>query len=161
MCFGGGGPTYTVQEAVAPEVKYIGPSEADIQSQQAALEQYSATIQQQQSDFETSLQQQIAQANADTESLRGELAASLDGAQRRADASKKGAQAGAAAGIASAGSESAAQQVGAYSVSSQQSEELAPQTTEAVTEKKKPKKSLKISTAGTAQSAGSGLNIGV
>ena len=67
-----------------------------------------------------------------------------------------------AAESAAAAAGSAADQAAAYVTSAQETEipENA-QTTAAVTDKKKPKKNLRISTAGTANSAGSGLNIGV
>ena len=160
MCFGGGG-SINIPEPVAPEVKYIGPSEGDIARQQQGLADYQTQISQQQTDFENRLNEQITAANQQTEDLRTRFAGDLAAEEAASVASQAAAGRDAAAGVAAAGSASAAQQVGAYSVATQESEAVAPQTTEAVTEKKKPKKSLKISTAGTASSAGSGLNIGV
>ena len=160
MCFGGGG-SINIPEPVAPEVKYIGPSEDDIARQQQGLADYQTQISQQQTDFENRLNQQITAANQQTEDLRTRFAGDLAAEEANSAASQAAAGRDAAAGVAAAGSASAAQQVGAYSVATQESEAVAPQTTEAVTEKKKPKKSLKISTAGTASAAGSGLNIGV
>ena len=160
MCFGGGG-SINIPEPVAPEVKYIGPSEDDIARQQQGLADYQTQISQQQTDFENRLNEQITAANQQTEDLRTRFAGDLAAEEANSAASQAAAGRDAAAGVAAAGSASAAQQVGAYSVATQESEAVAPQTTEAVTEKKKPKKSLKISTAGTASAAGSGLNIGV
>lgn len=160
MCLGGG-QSINIPEPVAPEVKYIGPSEDDIARQQQGLQDYQTQISQQQTDFETRLNEQIASANQQTEDLRTQFAGDLVAEERASAASQSAASQSAAADVAAAGSASAAQQVGAYSVSTQESEAVAPQTTQAVTEKKKPKKNLKISTAGTASTAGSGLNIGV
>ena len=160
MCLGGG-PSINIPEPVAPEVKYIGPSEDDIARQQQGLQDYQDQISEQQTTFETRLSEQIATANKQTEDLRTQFASDLVTEQQASTASQSAASKDAAGQVAAASSASNAQQVGAYSVSTQESEALAPQTTAAVTEKKKPKKNLKISTAGTASTAGSGLNIGV
>ena len=160
MCFGGG-RDINIPEPVAPKVRYIGPSEDDIARQQQGLEDYQNQIQQQQSDFEARLNEQITAANQQTENLRTQFASDLAAEQAAAAASKAAAGKNAAGQISAAGSSSAAQQVGSYTVETQQSEAVAPQTTAAVTDKKKPARNLKISTAGTATTAGSGLNIGV
>jgi hypothetical protein len=132
MCFGGG-PS-------APEIVYSGPSQGDIAANAAALDQYKSQMQQQSDLFNTQLQTQIDAANAQTEELK----------------TKYDAEAAAAAAA------SAAQQTGAYAASASQTEAPSTaQTTAAVTKKDKPKKSLRISTAGTPSSAGTGLNIGV
>ena len=131
MCMGGG--------AQAPKVEYRGPSDADIRRNEASLAQYQQQMTTQQNAFQSQLQEQIAKANAETEALKSEYAAE--------------ASAAAAAGAAEAAS---------YITTAQKTEVTeGAQTTAAVTDKKKPKKNLKISTAGTAASAGSGLNIGV
>ena len=161
MCLGGGGQSINIPEPVAPEVRYIGPSEDDIARQQQGLQDYQNQISEQQTDFETRLSEQIATANQQTEDLRTQFASDLDAEEQASTASQSAASRDAAGQVAAASSASNAQQIGAYSVSTQESEALAPQTTAAGTEKKKPKKNLKISTAGTASSAGSGLNIGV
>lgn len=132
MCFGGG-PS-------APQVVYSGPSEGEISANAAALEQYKSQMQQQSDMFSSQLEEQIAAANAQTEELK----------------MKYDSEAAAAAAAA------AAQQTTAYAASATQSE--APenaQTTAAVTKKEKPKKNLRISSAGTPVAAGTGLNIGV
>ena len=132
MCFGGG--------ASAPQVKYVGPSDDDIRRNEESLAQYKQQMTIQQDQFQSQLQSQIDAANSETAELQADYAAEA---------------AAAAAG-------SSADQAAAYTTSAQETEiPEGAQTTSAVTEKKKPKKNLKISTAGTASTAGSGLNIGV
>jgi hypothetical protein len=92
----------------------------------------------QQSAFQSQLQQQIDQANADTLRL-----------QQQYDAD------------AAAASAAAAAQQGSYAVTATQSAAAGGQTTAAVMKKEKPKSSLKISTAALPTEAGAGLNIGV
>ena len=131
MCLGGG--------AQAPRVEYRGPSDSDIQRNEASLAEYQQQMTAQQDVFQSQLQTQIDDANAETETLKSEYAAD--------------AAAAAAASAASAAT---------YTTSATQSDmPEGAQTTSAVTNKKKPKKNLKISTGGTMASAGSGLNIGV
>jgi peptidoglycan hydrolase CwlO-like protein len=154
MCFGGSQPQ-------APVVKYVGPSEADIQRNEQSLAQYQEQIATQQSTFQTQLQSQIDEANAQTEALRSSYEDDLAAAQEEGAAGVSAAESASAAALAEAGASSLAQQVGAYQVTASQSEPVQAQTTAAVEKKKKPKSNLKISTAGTASSAGSGLNIGV
>ena len=82
--------------------------------------------------------QAVAAAEAETEKLRADFAAET-----------------------AAESQAAAAQ-SAYTVTTQQTEiPEGAQTTAAVIKKKKPKANLKISTAGTANSAGSGINLGI
>lgn len=132
MCFGGG--------ASAPQVKYVGPSDDDIRRNEESLAQYQQQMTIQQDQFQSQLQSQIDAANSETAELQADYAAEA---------------AAAAAG-------SSADQAAAYTTSAQETEiPEGAQTTSAITEKKKPKKNLKISTAGTASTAGSGLNIGV
>ena len=160
MCFGGG-QSINIPEPVAPEVQYVGPSEEDIARQQQGLADYQAQITASQQTFETRLTEQIAKANQDTENLRTQYAGDLANEKRLAGEAQGAARSKAAGDIAAAGAASAAQQVGSYTVSAEQSEAVPTQTTAAVTDKKKPAKNLKISTAGTASAGGSGLNIGV
>ena len=132
MCLGGG--------ASAPEVKYVGPSDDDIRRNEESLAQYQQQMTDQQSQFQSQLQSQIDAANEETAQLQADYAAET----------------------AAAAAASSADAVAAYTTSAQQTEiPEGAQTTAAITKKKKPKKNLKISTAGTASSAGSGLNIGV
>jgi hypothetical protein len=132
MCFGG---------PKTPNIVYQGPSQSDITANQAALDDYRARITEQQQSFTTQLNDQIAAANADREAL-----------QERLDSA-----------AASAAAASAAQQTGAYAASASQSESTpaTSQTTAAITKKKKSKSNLKIARAGTASSAGAGINYGV
>ena len=131
MCLGGG--------PQAPKVEYVGPSDADIQKNEASLAQYQKQMTAQQNAFQSQLQEQIASANAETEALKSEYAAE-----------------------ASAAAAASAAQAASYTTTAQETEvPEGAQTTAAVTDKKKPKKNLKVSTGGTKASAGSGLNIGV
>ena len=61
MCLG--------QQPQAPEVVYSGPSQADIDANAAALANYQTQIADQQANFQTQLQSQIDDANAQTEKL--------------------------------------------------------------------------------------------
>ena len=154
MCFGGSQPQ-------APTVKYKGPSKDEIKAQQQALDKYKQQIDTQQSNFQSQLQQQIDDANQQTAALQTQYADDLKAAEASGAEAIGGAEADAAAAAAGAGAESAAQQVGALTVTTSESEPEQAQTTEKIDKKKKPKANLKISTAGTASQAGSGLNIGV
>ena len=153
MCLGG--------SPSAPEVKYVGPSEEDIQRNEEALATYQQQITDQQTQFQNTLQAQIDQAAADTEALKVKYAGDLAAAEEASAAGIAGAEAEGASSVAAAGADAAARQVGAYTIAATKSEPLKEETTAAVVKKKKPKKNLKISTAGTASGVGSGLNIGV
>ena len=158
MCFGSSGPTIEIPDPVQPQISYIGPSEEDIARQEASLQQFSDDIAASNASFEASIQKQIDEANAATADLEARLADSMASESRKADEAARDATARAGRDASSAAASSAAQQ-GGMTVTTTESEAISPQTTAAVTDKKKPKKSLKISTAGTASSAGSGLNI--
>lgn len=132
MCLGGSEPQ-------VPEVRYEGPSDADIRRNEESLARYQQQITDQQTQFQAQLQDQIDSSNEETEALKSRLAA--EAAQEQAQQTV----------IASP-----------YITSASLTDvPEGAQTTAAVTKKKKPAKNLKISTAGTANSAGSGLNIGV
>jgi Tfp pilus assembly protein FimV len=132
MCIGG--------SPSAPRVEYVGPSDDDIRRNEESLAQYQQQMTAQQNQFQSDLQAQIDAANAETAELQADYAAES----------------------AAAAAASSADQAAAYTTSAQQTEiPEGAQTTAAVTQKKKPKKNLKISTGGTMASAGSGLNIGV
>jgi hypothetical protein len=123
-----------------PNIVYQGPSQEDIDRNNASMDAYKKQMADQQKAFQDQLQKQIEAANAETAKLQ--------------DQYQKDAAAAAAA--------AAAQQTGAYAASATQSApSSSAQTTAAVTKKEKPKSNLKISTAGMAAAAGSGLNIGV
>ena len=164
MCIG--------NEPKAPEIQYVGPSDADIRRSEKSLEQYRTQMGEQQQQFQNQLQSQIDAANAETAALQAQYEddlASMNDANAAANAKT-------AAGYDAANRETAAEyasdtssaaalaaaEMASYSTSAQQTEiPEGAQTTAASTDKKKPKKNLKISTAGTANQAGSGLNIGV
>ena len=142
MCFGG--------QPQAPEIKYVGPSEDQIRSNQQALEQYKTDMAAQQSSFQSQLQAQIDAANAETAKLQEQYAADLEAAKE-----------GASSAVAEAAAAANLQQVGAYKVGASESEPIAAQTTAATKKKDKPKSTLRISSAALPTSAGTGLNIGV
>ena len=132
MCLGGG--------PQQPQVQFVGPSSGDTAAMQASIDAYKSQMAQQSEIFNTQLEQQIASANQQTEELK---------AKYDMEAS--------AAAAAEAG-----QQTGAYAAAATQSEAPSTaQTTAATPKKEKPKRNMLISTAGTASSAGTGLNIGV
>ena len=133
MCFG--------RDIKMPEIVYQGPSDEDIANNQKALDDYETRITQQQTDFETRLQEQIDLANTETAALKDRLAKDSAAAQAAM----------------------AAQQTGAYATTAQVTEGEAEgsQTTAAVTKKKKEKSNLKINRAGLVASAGAGTNYGV
>ena len=64
MCFG----------VKAPKIVYSGPSQEDIDANQASLDAFQQQITSQQDQFQTQLQQQIDQANQDTADLQARLA---------------------------------------------------------------------------------------
>jgi len=154
MCFGGSQPQ-------APQVQYVGPSEDDIRRNEESLKVFEKQLTDQSNAFQAQLQQQIDNANAETAALKNQFADDLAAAESSGADQVNDAKAAGSNAIAGAGAEAATQTVGAYQVTASESEPLQPQTTQAVEKKKTPKKSLKISTAGTANTAGSGLNIGV
>ena len=131
MCFG--------SAPQAPEIVYKGPSQADIDRNNAALEQYRQQSMTQQQQFASALQKQIDDANATAAQRKAELEAEM----------------------ASATASAAAQQQAAYATTTTQAEPVAAQTTVAPKKKDKTKGTLKIAPGATAMSEGSGINIGV
>ena len=132
MCFGG--------SPQAPQIVYQGPSQADLDAGQASLDLYKQQMTDQQSAFKSQLQAQIDKANQETTELRSKYASES----------------------AAASAAAAAQQTGAYAATATQTEVPASAaTTTAATKKEKPKNNLKIASAATPASAGTGLNIGV
>ena len=139
------------QQPQAPTVQYVGPSQADLDRQQASLDTFQRQIQQQQKATATQIQQQIDAANVRTAEIQTEFDSELAAAREATAAAE--AEAKAAAG-------SSYTPEGAYGVTASVSEAPAAQTTARIKPKKKPKSSLKISPTATTV-AGSGLNIGV
>ena len=129
MCIGGSQPK-------APEVRYVGPSDADIRRNEQGLQAFQAQIQQQQQTAAAEMQRQIATANERTAEIQSqfdeEVAAAESAAAEAADA------AAAAAGASYT-------PVGAYGVTASETEAPAAQTTQPIKAKKKPKTTLKIS----------------
>jgi len=142
MCFG--------SAPQAPEVRYVGPSQADIDANNAKLEKYRQDSLTQQQQFASALQKQIDDANASASAKRKELEYQMGQKQREMAAQMSGAAAAAAA-----------QQQAAYAVTTTQTEPVAAQTTSAPKKKDKIKGTLKIAPGATAMSEGSGINIGV
>ena len=70
MCFGGGGVSQ-------PQIVYQGPSEQDIASNRAAMDQYRTQASAQQDALSQQLQQQIDAANRETESLKAQYSTEL------------------------------------------------------------------------------------
>jgi len=126
------------QQPAPPVIEYVGPSQADIDANQASLDAYQQQVATQQSNFQTQLQQQIDAAAAETEQLRADFAAET-----------------------AAASQSAVNQ-SAYTVTTSETEiPEGAQTTAAKVKKKQPKANLKISTAGVQNTPGSGVNLGI
>lgn len=123
----------------APQVVYQGPSQADIDANNAALDTYRQQSTAQQQQFSAALQKQIDDANAMAEKQRLQLE------QERAQAS----------------AEMAAQQQAAYAITTTAAEPQGALTTQPAKPKDKTKGTLKIAPGATAMSQGTGLNIGV
>ena len=131
MCFG--------SAPQAPQIIYQGPSQAEIDANESSLNAYRTQMTEQQGLFSTQLQDQIDAANKES-----------------ADTKSRYDQEAAAAATAAA-----SRQTGSYAVSATESEApTTTQTTAAVMKKDKPKSNLRINTAGTPASAGTGLNLG-
>jgi len=177
MCFGNNQPQQ-------PQIVYQGPSQADIDANKLALDNYAADIAKSQEDFQDDLQAQIDEANAATAALEDRFAddltdantaaaAAVSDANTAADSTIAGANTaavtavdgatGQAAADVSAASASAQQQVQqAITTTTQQTDPELPQTTKSNKDKKKdPKKTLKINTGGAQSQAGAGVNLGI
>lgn len=159
MCLGGG------SQPQAPQIQYVGPSDADIRRNEQSLAVFQSQIQQQQAATAASIQQQIDSANDRTAKIQEEFDAEM--AVAKGDTSAAEAAAAEAAAKALAAKEQAAAAagasytpVGAYGVTASKTDAPTANTTEKIKAKKKPKGSLKISPTSVA-TAGSGLNIGV
>lgn len=133
MCFGSG-PS-------APQVIYQGPSQEDIDRQNAATEAYRQQAAEQQRLLTEQLQKQIDDANTAMAKQQAQLTAEQ----------------------AAAASRAAQMQQGAYAV---QTASVAPtatalQSTASTKEKANPRTKLKIAPGSTAADSGVGLNIGM
>jgi hypothetical protein len=134
MCFG---------SVKTPEIKYIGPSQEDLDANQAKIDNFIKTSNETNKKFADSLQAQIDTANENAQTLRDEL-----------DADK----AAAAAALANMPINKPT-----YSVTTTQSDPVNAKITESIKKKKKDenKGTLKVSQGGSANAAGSTLNLGV
>lgn len=156
------------QPAAAPQIIYQGPSQSDIDANNAALEQYRQQSAAQQQQFSSALQQQIDQANAQAESQRKALEQARVDAQagltsQKATMEKELLEMRQKAELDMAAQRvgAAAQQAAAYGTAVSQVTPENPQTTTAPKPKDKKKSTLKIAPGATAMSQGAGLNIGV
>ena len=132
MCFG--------SAPKAPEIVYQGPSQADIDANNQALEDFRTESEASNQAFMTQMQAQIDAANQEMEQLQ----------------SKFEAEQSAAAAAASA------MQNEAYATTASMTEiPEGAQTTETIKKKKLPKSTLKIARNALPSSGGTGLNIGV
>lgn len=131
MCFGA---------PRAPEIVYQGPSQEDIDANQAALDKFQADSEASNQAFMNQMQTQIDAANQEMEQL-----------QQKFEAEQTAAQAAASA-----------MQTEAYATTASMTEiPEGAQTTETIKKKKLPKSTLKIARNALPSSGGTGLNIGV
>ena len=177
MCVGNNQPA-------PPQIIYQGPSQEDIDRNAESLQKFSDDIDEQNRIFNEGIQKQIDDANAATLALEEKYAddlgdaqtdadASVDAANTAAEATVSGAEDDATATTNKANTDAAAQtsaaagaanaqQVGALTVTTQETEAELPQTTTSNKKKvKDPKKTLKINTGGAQASAGAGVNLGI
>jgi hypothetical protein len=164
MCFG--------QQPKQPEVVYQGPSDEVLASRRQDMDDWMSGIQAQNQTFQDNLNKQIAQANEGYSDLETELAGlekaaktggqkSINDAKTAGNKAASGASTKGAAATGQAAANALTKQVGALTVTTEETDPEQAQTTTAAKTKKKKNKNLKISTGGTASSKGSGLNIGV
>ena len=127
----------------APEIKYVGPSQEDLDNNQAKIDTFVENSRIANENFANSLQAQIDTANTNAQTLRDSLAAD---------------RAAAAAQLANMPMNKPT-----YSVTTTQSDPVNAQVTESIKKKKKDdnKGTLKVAQGGTANTAGSTLNLGV
>ncbi len=127
----------------APEIKYVGPSQETLDANQAKIDKYIADSKATNDAFQASLQTQIDNANTAAQTMADQLAAD---------------RAAAAAQLANMPINKPT-----YSVTTTQSDPVNAQVTESIKKKKKDdnKGTLKVAQGGTANTAGSTLNLGV
>ncbi len=131
MCFGA---------PKAPKIVYEGPSQEDIDANNAALEKFRTDTEASNQAFMTQMQTQIDAANAEMAAMEEKFANEQAAAQAAA----------------------AAMQTEAYATTASMTEiPEGAQTTETIKKKKLPKSTLKIARNALPSSGGTGLNIGV
>ena len=134
MCFG---------SVKTPEIKYVGPSQEDLDNNQAKIDTFIENSRIANENFANSLQAQIDTANTNAQTLRASLEADRAAAQAQ---------------LANMPINKPT-----YSVTTTQSDPVNAQVTESIKKKKKDdnKGTLKVAQGGTANTAGSTLNLGV
>ena len=162
-----------VQQPKQPEIVYQGPSEEQIKQQKQAMDTWTQSIQASNASFQANLQDQIDANNkafndltddynklvAEAGTSANKAVADANAAAGRQVAGARGAASGVTAGAAS---DAVAQQIGALTVTTSETEPEMAQTTESAAKvKKNKKKDLKINTAGIKSAAGSGVNLGI
>lgn len=130
-----------------PIIQYVGPSQEQIDSQNAALDSFKDTLTTNNQAFQTSLQSSIDAANAQSATLLQQIT-TMRGQTAAAQSAGGGGDAYSSAPYALTTEEGAG------------NTDLA-QTTEEITAKKKPKGSLKITKGALTSAAGAGVNYGV
>jgi|TARA_B100000035_G_scaffold217924_1_gene186854 uncharacterized protein YPO0396 len=131
MCFGA---------PKAPKIVYEGPSQKEIDANNAALDQFRTDSEASNQAFMTQMQTQIDAANQEMEQLQAKFEAEQSAAQSAA----------------------AAMQTEAYATTASMTETPeGAQTTETIKKKKLPKSTLKIARNALPSSGGTGLNMGV
>ncbi len=127
----------------APEIKYVGPSQEDLDANQLKIDNFIENSRIANENFANSLQAQIDTANTNAQTLRDSLAADRAAAQAQ---------------LANMPINKPT-----YSVTTTQSDPVNAQVTESIKKKKKDdnKGTLKVAQGGTANTAGSTLNLGV
>jgi predicted nucleic acid-binding Zn-ribbon protein len=132
MCFG---------SPKTPNIVYQGPSQADIDASNAALDAFRTTTAENTAAFQTSINNQITAAQASTQSLMDQLADT---------------QANSGAGVENIINDAP------YAITTE--DNVTPedaQTTAKISKKKKKPSTLKISAGGLSASTGTGVNYGV
>ena len=126
-----------------PKIEYVGPSQEDLDANQAKIDKYIADSKAANDAFQESLQTQIDNANAKAQTMADTLAAD---------------KAAAAAQLANMPINKPT-----YSVTTTQSDPVNAQVTESINKKKKDenKGTLKVNQGGASNAAGSTLNLGV
>lgn len=155
MCLGNN------QQPQAPQVVYRGPSDGDIQRNQASLATFSQQMQTQQDSFAASLQQQIDDANTQFDSLQSQFDKDVAGAATAADKASAAATAAGQGDLAAAAAQGLVDQANATAPGANQSNPADVEQVQKIEPKKKQKKGLKLQSNSVAASAGTGLNFGV
>ena len=144
-----------------PQVVYQGPSEDMIAAQRTSMENWLSAVNTQNDAFQTQLQSQIDQNNSAFDALSTEYDTLIAAQQSSSDSDVEAARGEAAGQLAEGAADAARKQVSALTVTSQQTEPEAAQTTQTYAKKKKKPTGLRISTAGVKNASGSGINLGI